>query len=216
MSNITNEDITQFLDERYIQNDKGLYELRLQCEELQIPIIQRDVEMLLSSLLLLKRPKKILEIGTAVGYSAMLMHKVSGAEIVTLEKMEDMVAKAEKNLIDFGVEDNITIFHGDARKTIEDIKHMKFDMVFIDGAKSHYLKFWKDINEFQMLDNSGVIFCDNVLMRGMTVDSKYDLNDRHRTNIRHMREFLDYIGEDTRYHTSILSVGDGVTISYKL
>ena len=87
-----------------------------------------------------------------------------------------------------------------------------FDFVFIDAGKSHYTDFWNEVIE--MVHSGSVIFADNVLMRGMTVDNKYDIHDKHRTNIKNMRAFIDTVTGDERYQTTLLPVGDGVTISF--
>jgi predicted O-methyltransferase YrrM len=111
------------------------------------------------------------------------------------------------------------VYEGDAREALDKLvsevekgERELFDFVFIDAAKSYYLEFWHKIRK--MTKSGSVVVCDNTLMRGMTVDDAFDPKDKHRTNIRNMREFMDYITGLKDVHTSILPVGDGVTISY--
>lgn len=220
MRNITNDKVTAYIDERFIPVDQKLWRLRLYAEDKYIPIIQRDVESMLVSVLNMHKPKNILEIGTAIGYSSAVMAKtLPESKIKTLERNKDMIDAAVSNLRDLEVADRVEIIQGDAREQVDLLADKcqrgeleKFDFVFIDGAKSHYLEFWEKISG--IINPGGVILCDNVLMRGMTVDDAYDIHDKHRTNIKHMRNFIDYITGLKDVQTAILPVGDGITISY--
>lgn len=220
MRNITNEKVTEYIEQRYIPIDQKLWRMRLDAEDKYIPIIQRDVETLMISILNILKPKNILEVGTAIGYSSVVMAKtVDDSKIITMERAPEMIEKAVETLKDFQVEDRVKILVGDARENMDLLREKclkgeqeKFDFVFIDGAKSHYLEFWHKLKD--QVKPGAIIFCDNALMRGMTVDNSYDIRDKHRTNIKNMREFLDYITGLKDVQTSILPVGDGVTISY--
>lgn len=220
MRNITNEKVTEYIEQRYIPINQKLWRMRLDAEDKYIPIIQRDVETLMISILNILKPKNILEVGTAIGYSSVVMAKtVDDSKIITMERAPEMIEKAVETLTDFQVEDRVKILVGDARENMDLLRDQclkgeqeKFDFVFIDGAKSHYLEFWHKLKD--QVKPGAIIFCDNVLMRGMTVDNSYDIRDKHRTNIKNMREFLDYITGLKDVQTSILPVGDGVTISY--
>ncbi len=219
MRNIINENITEYIDQRFQPINQSLWKIRLDAEGKYIPIIQRDVESFLITLLNISRPTKILEIGTAIGYSSAIMAKtLPNCYIKTLEKNKDMIDRANKNFENLGVNENIEIVYGDARKELLGIKDSisedkdKFEFVFIDAAKSHYMEFWNII--VNMIKPGAIIVCDNVLMRGMTVDSAYDIHNKHRTNIKKMREFIDYIIGIENVQTSLLPIGDGVTVSY--
>lgn len=220
MRNITNEKVTEYIEQRYIPINQKLWRMRLDAEDKYIPIIQRDVETLMISILNILKPKNILEVGTAIGYSSVVMAKtVDDSKIITMERAPEMIEKAVETLTDFQVEDRVKILVGDARENMDLLRDQclkgeqeKFDFVFIDGAKSHYLEFWHKLKD--QVKPGAIIFCDNVLMRGMTVDNSYDIRDKHRTNIKNMRGFLDYITGLKDVQTSILPVGDGVTISY--
>lgn len=219
MRNITNQDVVDYLDELFTPVSNELEEMRVNAESRNIPVIQRETERLLISLLEMNKPKRILEIGTAVGYSAAVFAKVrKGAEIITLEKSKPSYEEALQNIDKLNLKSDIQVIFGDAKDMInllgKENKNIEpFDFVFIDAAKSHYMNFWNDIKD--ITKKGSVIFCDNVLMRAMTVDKKYDTHDKHRTNIKNMRAFLEYITNLEDVDTSVLPVGDGVSISYK-
>lgn len=220
MRNITNERVTEYIEQKYSPLNQKMWRMRLDAENQYIPIVQRDVESLLISYLNILKPKNILEVGMAIGYSAITMSEtLKDAKIVTLERSPEMYQTAMDNFEKFDKKDTIEVMYGDAMESLialkEQVKKGKrdsFDFVFIDAGKSHYTDFWNEIME--MVHPGSVIFADNVLMRGMTVDNKYDVRDKHRTNIKNMREFIDTVTGDERYQTTLLPVGDGVTISY--
>ena len=220
MRNITNERVTEYIEQKYSPINQPMWRMRLEAENKYIPIIQRDVESMLINYLNILKPKNILEVGTAIGYSAITMSEtLPDCKIVTLERSPEMFKKAQENIKKYQKEDKIQILYGDALESLINLKkHVKegkretFDFAFIDAGKSHYLDFWNQVIE--MVHEGSVVFCDNVLMRGMTVDNRYDVRDKHRTNIKNMRGFIDAITGDERFQTTLLPVGDGVTVSY--
>ncbi len=240
LRNITNDKIINFVDKKFKPQDDQLWELRLEAESKYIPIIQRDVENFLISLIRISAPRKILELGTAIGYSSMVMAKVlreihmeneiltqgkkvsegEGFKIQTIERHPQMLELANENIEKLGYEEEIEILCGDCLEIMKKLSGLSesgnnesgYDFIFIDAGKSHYLKFWQEA--VKIVKKGGIIVCDNVFMRGMTVDSSYDIHRKHKTSIRNMREFLDYIIELENVHTSILSIGDGVSLSY--
>lgn len=213
--NITNEIITEYLNKFYFENTDGLNQLRKEAEENRVPIILRDTELLLKTLINLMKPKNILEIGTAVGYSSSFFASLSDdIHITTIEANEDIYYKAINNIKKLGYEERINVCLGDAREVLEDLKKThssSFDFVFIDAAKSHYRSFW-DLS-IPLIKDESMIVCDNILMKGMTASDEYDRFKRHKTNIRHMRDFLDYINNLDYAQTSTLAVGDGLALS---
>ena len=159
------------------------------------------------------RPSRILEIGTATGYSSICFAAAAGhsAEIVTLEKSEDMAVQAEENIKKLGYEDQIHVIRGDARETMKDLQG-KFDLVFIDAAKSHYMTYWE--LALPCCRPGSVIVCDNVLLRASVTDEGYDSSPRrHHTSIRRMRSFTERITSDPEVDTAVLTVGDGLSVS---
>ncbi|MCI8283900.1 MAG: O-methyltransferase [Firmicutes bacterium] len=214
-SNITNEKVIDYLDSLYRPLTPELGELRLKAEEDFVPIILRDTERFLDTMLRIVKPKRILEIGAAIGYSASCFAEICGRDtkIITLEADEKMHEKAVKNIERLGFSDQIDVIFGDARETAEGLSGM-FDFVFIDASKSHYLEFWQAVKK--NVGMGAVIVCDNVLMRAKTASSEYDPKHKFRTNIRKMREFLDYICNTDEAVTSVFAAGDGISVSYIL
>lgn len=207
--NITNDIITAYLDTLYINRNRQLNELREFAEKAGVPIILKDTEELLLQLFRIKKPAKVLEIGTAVGYSACCFADVCDCQIVTIEIDSETAEIAEFNIRNLGFKNRVKVLHGDAREVMPGLERDSFDIVFIDAAKSHYRTFW-DLS-LPLCRHEAMIICDNVLMKGMTASDEYDNKGRYKTSIRNMREFLLYINEQAE--TSVLPVGDGLSIS---
>lgn len=205
---ITNELVTQYIDDLYHPQGERLANLRRKGEKGHIPIILKDTETLLRVLLDITKPKKILEVGTAIGYSAAMMATYCpGAVVWTVENDPLYVNDAVENLGDF---ENINIIQCDGRKMSANIDEV-FDFIFIDAAKSHYRKFWDEA--LKMAKKGSVIVCDNVIMKGSIADETVDKKKRFVTNIKCMREFLEYITSLDDVTTTVLAAGDGVSIS---
>lgn len=214
MKNITNDIVTEFINSYYKPLNNEFEIFRRNSEEKHVPIILKETEILLHTLLGLKKPKKILEIGTAVGYSSCFFATICpDVEIVTVEKNETMYEEAKANIKKYGYEDRIKVYQGDGEEVVlaldESIKD--FDLVFIDAAKSHYDRFLNA--SLKRCKNEALIICDNILFHGKTVSDQYDLLGKHRTNIRHLREFVEDINNREDLSTSILSCGDGLSLS---
>ena len=208
--NITNEIISSYIDGLYYaQNDK-LKDLREYAESKGVPIILKDTENLLAAVLKLKKPAKILEIGTAIGYSSSFFVDCCGCKVTTIEADEEAYEAAVNNIREMGFDSSIQVLQGKAEDVLKEIDDV-FDIVFIDASKSHYREFW-DLSLPMCCDES-LIICDNVLMKGMTASDEFDTRGRYKTSIRRMREFIAYINELDYADTVILPVGDGVSIS---
>lgn len=209
--NIINDKVTAYINEQYRPQSPELMEIRLQAEAVRVPIVLRDTEGLLLNLIQLKRPVHILEIGTAIGYSAACMAAYfETCRITTIESDEAVAEIARQNIERLGFADRITLLQGKAQDLMDDLKG-PFDFVFIDASKSHYRIFWD--KALTLCSPGAVILCDNILMQGMTVSEEYDPRKKHKTHIRKMREFLDYITSADYVDTSLLPVGDGVSLS---
>ncbi|MBQ9179311.1 MAG: O-methyltransferase [Firmicutes bacterium] len=211
--NIVNDKVTDYIYGLYRPLSDELADLRAEGERRHVPIILRDSERLLITLIEMNRPERILEIGTAIGYSAAVFATAARqAKVVTIEIDPLYAADARANLIGF---DNVTLIEGDAARVMKDMadegESEKFDFIFIDAAKSHYMEFWKAA--LGVVKKGGVIVCDNILMQAKTVDSSYDERGRFETNIKYMREFIEHISDCEEATTSILPVGDGMSIS---
>ena len=179
-----------------------------------VPILQ-DVSLdLIEVILDIKRPNKILEIGSAVGYSAIKFSKYLSGEnskIKTIEISDDMYNIACKNIKDMELQDKIEIVHADATKYLYEIDENKekFDVIFIDAAKGQYLVFLE--NAIRLANDNAVIIADNVYFKGRVL-SGYN-EHRHRTATNRLREYIRLINEDERLKSTVLNVGDGVAIS---
>lgn len=179
-----------------------------------VPILQ-DVSLdLIEVILDIKKPNKILEIGTAVGYSAIKFSKYLSGEnskIKTIEISDDMYSIACKNIKDMELEEKIEIVHADATKYLYEMDEdkEKFDVIFIDAAKGQYLVFLE--NAIRLANNDAVIIADNVYFKGRVL-SGYN-EHRHRTATNRLREYIRLINEDKRLKSTVLNVGDGVAIS---
>ena len=190
--------------------------LREYAKAYNVPIIKDGGLALLEQTIMLKRPKKILEIGTAIGYSAIRMNRLLGTEIYTIERNIDMYNEASKNVKAINKENEIHIIFKDALEAFEDVKNQEFDLIFIDAAKAQYMKFFNLYTP--LLKEGGVVFCDNMLFHGLVLDdANYDnLSRSVRGLARKLKAFHDELLNNKEYKTSIFDIGDGVSISVKL
>ncbi|HZK02002.1 MAG TPA: DUF1989 domain-containing protein, partial [Anaerovoracaceae bacterium] len=217
--NIVDEKVKDYISGHYKPVSPFLDDLRKQAEKADIPIMQRETESLLLTLLEIKKPKHILEIGTAIGYSALCFATVrEGVHITTLELQERHKITAKAHFYAAGVENQIRVLLGDARDSLGLLgKEVKagaaepFDFIFIDGAKSHYKEIWDLCMPLCKADT--VIVSDNVLYKGIVAADDYLDHRRNKTVVRRMRAYLEHITSIPEVTTSILPVGDGVAIS---
>ncbi len=207
---ITNNIVSSYLDTLYQNPDPRLEQLRDLAETNHVPVILKDTESFLMMLLKLKEPSHILEIGSAVGYSALCFAMGCNADVTTIEQDEKMYDAAVNNIEQFGLSSRIRVIRGDAAEELSKLDG-PFDFVFIDASKSHYREFW-DL-ALPLCSDDALIVCDNVLMKGMTASDEFDTKKRYKTSIRRMREFLHYINGIEYADTSILPVGDGMSVS---
>lgn len=211
---ITNEHVTAFFRDKYVPATEKLKQFRLLCTLENIHLIYPETETLLNILLKMKNPRRILEIGTGIGYSGAFFAQVCPeAEIDTVEKDLLTFREAEKNLRYCGLEGRVHTYLGDGQKVTEKLAEegYRYDFIFIDAAKSHYLRFLK--SALVCAEKEALIVSDNILMHGMTADEDCDPRGKHKTNIRKMREYLDFITEDPCLETALLSTGDGVAVT---
>ena len=193
-------------------NQEELMKIKEKALEEHIPIIMDDTLEVIAKILTEVKPKNILEIGAAVGYSAMCFSEYlqDGGKIDTIERDEERILQAKENFIKVGVEDKIKLYEGDAVEILPTLNG-KYDVVFIDAAKGKYPFFLEQA--LRMLNDKGVIIADNVLYKGYVM-SDYNKH-KQRTAVRNLREYIARVNEDANLDTEILEVGDGLAISYK-
>ena len=191
-------------------NKEELEKIKQKALEEHIPIIMDDTLEVVDRILKEVQPKRILEIGTAVGYSAMCFSEYlqGDGKIDTIERDEERIAEAKVNIKNVGVEDKINIYEGDAVEILPTLNE-KYDVVFIDAAKGKYPFFLKEA--LRMIKPTGVILADNILYKGYVM-SDYNKH-KQRTAVRNLREYIKEVTENPNIETEILEVGDGLAIS---
>ncbi|SHJ64567.1 O-methyltransferase [Tepidibacter formicigenes] len=213
MSNIVDELVQDYIRSTLKESKTFLRELEEYADKNLVPIVHKEVAQLLKVLLKIHKPKKILEVGCAIGYSSMLFADTldKNCEIITVERNEKMIEKAKENLKKYGFEDNIKILEGDAEEKLKEVEG-SFDMIFLDAAKGQYKLFYDLV--IDKLKTGGLLVSDNILYKGMVASDKYVIR-RKKTIVKRMRSYLDYISNCDYLDTSLISIGDGVALSYK-
>ena len=211
---ITNPEVRAYLASVKPDRERKLEALYQEAIAKNIPIIKHEMEDFLRLMIVMNRPMRILEIGTAIGYSSIIMSLASDVplQIITLEKSEKMIEQANINIKKFGFEKNITILQGDAVEVLKTLEE-PFDMIFMDAAKGQYMNFYEDA--MRLLAEGGVLIADNVLQEGLVAKSRFAVTRRQRTIHSRMREFLRTLSNNKDLTTSILPIADGATISMK-
>jgi predicted O-methyltransferase YrrM len=179
-----------------------------------VPIIRKEMGNLLKVLLALKVPHAILEVGTAVGYSSILMSEnmPQDCHITTIENYDKRIPVARENFRRAGKEDKITLIEGDAMDVLAELEG-SFDFIFMDAAKGQYINYYPNI--YRLLSDGGLLISDNVLQEGEIVQSKYGIVRRNRTIHERMREYIYLLTHTDELVTSVVPIGDGITLSVK-
>lgn len=215
---ITDERIACYIDSLDRSLPEFLDQLEKRALEDYVPIIKKPTQGLLRFLIRNNKPKSILEVGAAVGFSSIFMSEHMGTEshITTIEKMEERITQAKENIRKAGKENKITLLEGDASDILKQLRESgcSYDMIFMDAAKGQYLNFLPDI--FALLNVGGLLVSDNVLQDGDIVESRFAVIRRNRTIHFRMREYLYSLTHSEELETVVLPIGDGVTLSTKL
>lgn len=210
MTNINYDFIEEYIREKIDYDDEKLIEMRNYAEEFHVPIVEPETEEFIKFLISVARPKKILELGTAIGYSSISFAKFSkNIELIdTVELKEDTAKVASKNIMEAGLSKIIKVHVADAYDFLSNCDE-KYDLIFIDAAKGQYEKYFnKAINN---LNKNGIIICDNVLFKGMVANQDL-VKRRKKTIVKRLRTFLKNITKEENFITSIVPIGDGVLL----
>lgn len=204
--------INEYIRGTIKRTDGVLKEMEEYAKINRVPIIHPEVAKLIVILGKIKKPKYILEIGTAIGYSAAVMSGIlqDGGRIDTIEKNEEVLKKAKENIEKLGIGDRVNIIQGDAEIVLGKLNG-KYDMVFIDASKGHYMNFLK--SSLEKLNDGAVIISDNVLYKGMVANDDLIVK-RKKTIVKRLREYLKFICNNELLDTSIIPIGDGVAVSF--
>lgn len=213
LTNINKEYIERYIRKLLPEREGILKEMEEYALKNHIPIIEPEVAQFLTVYLKRTQPKKILEIGTAIAYSALRFASALDGDctITTIERREDMIELALENIAKSDYKESINILQGEADEILANLKE-KYDLIFIDAAKGHYLEFFN--MALELLEPNGIIICDNVLFRGMVATDDLVVR-RKKTIVKRMRKFLKHINETEGLSSTIVPIGDGLALIYK-
>ena len=211
---IVDERIITFINSMDTENSEILETIEQEALAADVPIIRREMQSFLEVLLLMKKPMRVLEVGTAVGFSALLMsdYLPEGGHITTIENYEKRIPIARENFRRAGKEDKITLIEGDATEVLAEMEGT-FDFIFMDAAKGQYINFLPEV--LRVMKTSAVLISDNVLQEGSIAESRYAVTRRDRTIHARMREYMYELTHMNELITSIVPIGDGITLSVK-
>ena len=212
---IVDERMVTFIHSLETENSEILETIEKEALDTFVPIIRKEMQSFLKVLLSIKKPKRILEVGTAVGFSAILMSEYApeDSHITTIEKYEPRIPIARENFKRAGKEDNITLLEGDALEILKSMEG-EFDFIFMDAAKGQYIYYMPEV--VRLLAKDGVLISDNVLQDGDIIESRFAVERRNRTIHSRMREYLYELKHHKLLETSIIPLGDGVALSTKV
>ena len=211
---IIDERMATFIDSFATPDSPFLEKLEKYSIETNVPIIRKPMQSLIKFLLTLKAPENILEVGTAIGFSALLMAENTPPEtkITTIENYEKRIPIAKANIEESGYKERVTLIEGDATEVLKTLEG-PYDFIFMDAAKGQYLNFFPEI--MRLLSPDGVLLADNVMQDGDILESRYAVERRNRTIYARMRDYLYELTHNDELQTVILPVGDGVTVSVR-
>ena len=211
---IVDLNITEYIRSLMKEEKNDLSHIESEARVNHVPIVKPETKELLRTLVLLKKPMKILEVGAAVGFSSLYMnsYQPEGGTIITIERNEKRIKKAKENIKNQGKEEQITLIEGDAIEILKGLDG-SFDLIFVDAAKGQYIHFLPDV--LRLLASDGLLFSDNVLQDGDIVESRFAVQRRNRTIHSRMRRYLYELKHRKGLETAIIPIGDGVAVSTK-
>ena len=212
---IVDERMVTFIHSLETENSAILETIEKEALDTFVPIIRKEMQSFLKVLLAIKKPMRILEVGTAVGFSAILMSEYApeGSKITTIEKYEPRIPIARENYRRAGREEMITLLEGDALEILKGLTG-EYDFIFMDAAKAQYIAYMPEV--VRLLAKDGVLISDNVLQDGDIIESRFAVERRNRTIHSRMREYLYELKHHELLETSIIPLGDGVALSTKV
>lgn len=211
---ITEDRIVSYIHSLETENSEVLEAIEREALEAEVPIVRKETQSLLKVLLSIQKPEHILEIGTAVGFSALLMSEYvsDSCRITTIENYEKRIRSARENFRRAGKEEQILLLEGDAMEVLRNLEG-RFDFVFVDAAKGQYIHYLPEV--LRLLTDGGIIVSDNVMQGGDVLESRFAVERRDRTIHARMREYLYELKHHEQLISSILPLGDGVAVSVK-
>lgn len=212
---ITEERLSDFINSFDMGNTPFLNELEQTAIQTGIPIIRPQMQSFLKLLLAIKQPGKILEVGTAIGFSALFMSEYGpkDCQITTIENYEKRIPIAKENFKRAGREKQITLLEGEAAELLKELSG-EYDFIFMDAAKGQYIHFLPAV--LKLMPLGGLLISDNVMQDGEILESRYAVTRRDRTIHGRMREYLYELKHNEQLQTDILPLGDGVTVSVRM
>lgn len=212
LTHINEEYIEDYIRSILPKNNEQLQIMEEYAKENHVPIVEPEVAQLLKVLLKTNNPKNILELGTAIGYSALIMAEATkGCQITSIERRADMIKLAEENIGKTKYKDRIKILEGDAEDVLPTLEE-KYDFIFLDAAKGQYMEFFNQC--IRVLEPGGTIVSDNVLFKGMVATDTLVIR-RKKTIVKRLRQFLEHINQIEGYTSCVIPIGDGVAITHR-
>ena len=211
---IVDERMVTYINSLDMGNTPLLNEIEKEAKADLVPVIRRVMQSFLKVLLAIHRPLRVLEVGTAVGFSALLFceYGPENMQVTTIEKYEKRIPIARENFRRAGRENQITLLEGDAADILKELQE-SYDLIFMDAAKGQYIHFLDDV--LRLMKPGSVLVSDNVLQGGDIIESHYAVERRNRTIYKRMREYLYELKHNDKLLTSVIPLGDGVTVSVR-
>lgn len=212
---IVSDRIVSYIHSLESQNSEVLEKIEQCAIKDNVPIIRKEMESFLRVMLSVSKPLNILELGCAIGYSAILMSEYlpEGGHITTIENYDKRIVEAKANIQMAGLQDKITLLEGDAMEVMKDLESEKYDFVFMDAAKAQYINFLPEV--MRLMKTGAILIADNVLQDGDIIESRYGVIRRNRTIHSRMREYMYQVKHMDELETTIVPIGDGITMSVK-
>ena len=211
---IVDERMVTYINSLDMGNTPLLNEIEKEAKADLVPVIRREMQSFLKVLLAIHRPLRVLEVGTAGGFSALLFceYGPENMQVTTIEKYEKRIPIARENFRRAGRENQITLLEGDAADILKELQE-SYDLIFMDAAKGQYIHFLDDV--LRLMKPGSVLVSDNVLQGGDIIESHYAVERRNRTIYKRMREYLYELKHNDKLLTSVIPLGDGVTVSVR-